>query len=356
MLEKDPDAELERLVDEALEHLERGDASGALARAERAISRSPRAIAALHVRAAALADLGRREEARAAYEHGLRVGPDDLELLVDAAEFYLAEPLDDEEDPGWLKRACELASRGSRLARRTGDDRAASTFALLEARAFSAVGERREALSRIDAGLLARRDDLDLQAERGLILFELGRFEEARVQLREVLRNDAKDPWALHTLGLIAEREGDEREAERRFADARKLAPDEFPGPVELSPEAFDAAIEDALASLPDQVRAYLSNVAITVEDLPAEDDLLASEPPLSPSILGVFRGAPLGDKASMDPWNHFPSSIVLYQKNLQRFATNHDDLVHEIGVTLLHEVGHFLGLDEDELAERGLA
>jgi predicted Zn-dependent protease with MMP-like domain len=56
-----------------------------------------------------------------------------------------------------------------------------------------------------------------------------------------------------------------------------------------------------------------------------------------------------------MDPWSHFPSAIVLFQKNLERFATSRADLIEQIGVTLIHEVGHFLGLDEEELYERGL-
>jgi predicted Zn-dependent protease with MMP-like domain len=81
----------------------------------------------------------------------------------------------------------------------------------------------------------------------------------------------------------------------------------------------------------------------------------VASSPPLSPTILGIFRGAPYGQKASADPWSHLPSSIVLYQRNLERFAADRDELVEQIGVTLLHEVGHFLGLDEEELAARGL-
>ena len=134
-----------------------------------------------------------------------------------------------------------------------------------------------------------------------------------------------------------------------------KLAPDEFPKPIALSSAAFDEAVEDALRSLPGPVRRYLSNVAITVEDVPTDDDLLASDPPLSPAILGLFRGAPYGQKASMDPWSHFPSGIVLYQRNLERFARSRKQLLEEIRITLIHEVGHFLGLDEDELYERGL-
>jgi predicted Zn-dependent protease with MMP-like domain len=68
-----------------------------------------------------------------------------------------------------------------------------------------------------------------------------------------------------------------------------------------------------------------------------------------------MFRGSAIGQQGSMDPWSHFPSSIVLYQRNLERAARSREELVQEIGVTLVHEVGHFLGLDEDQLWERGL-
>ena len=132
-------------------------------------------------------------------------------------------------------------------------------------------------------------------------------------------------------------------------------APDDFPPPVTLSPDAFEAVVEEALAELPEPVRAWLSNVAVTVEDLPETEELLGSDPPHSPSILGIFRGSPLGQKASMDPWSHFPSSIALFQRNLERMALDREELLAEIRVTLLHEVGHFLGLDEDELRSMGL-
>jgi predicted Zn-dependent protease with MMP-like domain len=124
---------------------------------------------------------------------------------------------------------------------------------------------------------------------------------------------------------------------------------------VEVPAAEFERLVEEALARLPEPVRRYLGNVAIAVEDLPSADDLRASDPPLSPSILGIFRGGALPHRASMDPWSHFPSSIGLFQRNLERFARSREELVDEIRVTLLHEVGHFLGLDEEELYRRGL-
>ncbi|HYG69614.1 MAG TPA: metallopeptidase family protein, partial [Anaeromyxobacteraceae bacterium] len=217
------------------------------------------------------------------------------------------------------------------------------------------LGDAVAALARLEVAAQRLPDSVDVLLERGFALYELCRFDEASETLREAERLDPDEPWTQHHLGLLAERRGDEAEARRRFARARALAPDDFPKPIALGHDAFDAAVEAALAHLPESVRRYLANVAITVEDLPSDEDLLASDPPLSPSILGLFRGAPYGQKASMDPWSHFPSSIVLYQQNLERFARSRKELVEQIGITLIHEVGHFLGLDEEELWERGL-
>jgi predicted Zn-dependent protease with MMP-like domain len=351
----DPRSEADRLVDEAADAFERGEAERALARAEEALRREPGSLAAGHYRAAALAELGRIEEAGEAYQRALEAGPDDLDLLVGAADFFVNRAQGREPDRELLERGLALARRGLHRARKARAPEVAAELALVEGMALSQLGDARGALGRFEAALREFPDDVDAMLERGFALFELLRLDEARVQLEAVLRQAPDDAWAWHALGLVAERRGDRREAERRFARARKLASEDFPRPVELSPEAFDAVVEQALASLPEPIRRYLSNVAIAVEDIPADDDLQASDPPLSPSILGIFRGAPLPHKASMDPWSHFPSSIVLYQRNLERFAGDRTELVEQIGITLIHEVGHFLGLDEEQLWERGL-
>ncbi len=344
-----------RLVEEAAEAFEGGDIHRALSRADSACSADPGSVPAFHYRAAALAELGRLEEAREAYERAIAVGPSDLDLLLGAADFYVNRPPGGESDRDWLERGLELARKGGRRARRAKAEAMAAEFALLAGMALNQLGECREALARLDEAIKGLPSDVDAMLERGTALYELCRFDEAREQLEEVLRLAPEEAWAHHTLGLLAERRGDAREAERRFARARRMAPGEFPRSVALSAAAFDAVVEEALESLPEQIRRYLSNVAIAVEDLPSEDDLRASDPPLSPSILGIFRGAPYGLKGSMDPWSHFPSSIVLYQKNLERFARDRKELVEQIGITLIHEVGHFLGLDEEDLWERGL-
>lgn len=343
------------LADAAADALEEGRPEEALALSEEAVALAPRAVPGLHLRAAALAELGRLDEAREAYERALAVGKDDLDLLAGAADFHVNVLPEDEGDRDVLERGLELARRGSRLARKAGDPARAAELAWLEGVALNQLGEPAAALERLAAAEEAAPERVDVLLEKGFALYELCRFDEARAALLEAERLDPDEPWTHHYLGLVAERRREPEEARRRLARARKLAPDEFPRPIELSHAAFDAAVEDALVGLPEPVRRYLSNVAITVEDLPQDDDLTGSDPPLSPAILGLFRGSPYGHKASMDPWSHFPSSIVLYQKNLERFARSRADLIEQIGVTLVHEVGHFLGLDEEDLWERGL-
>ena len=343
------------LVSDGDESFAAGDFHRALECARAALSLEPRLLSALGLRSAALDALDEVEEARAAHEEALRVAPRDLDTIGDAAEFYLRRGIEHGDGP-WLERARELAAAGAGLADRAdADPDTFVDFILSESDALQEMGDTTGALARVDGAIQRLPQDLRLQLECGVLLFETCQFVEARRVLADLLRADPSNPQAHHTLGLIAEREGRLEEATVRFRQAHAAASEDFPIPVQLPPGEFDAAVEDALEELPSQIRDYLANVAITVENIPADDDLLSSDAALSPSILGIFRGSPLAEKASMDPWSHFPSSIVLYQRNLERFALSREELVEEIRVTLLHEVGHFLGLDEDQLRDRGL-
>jgi predicted Zn-dependent protease with MMP-like domain/Flp pilus assembly protein TadD len=256
---------------------------------------------------------------------------------------------------GDAERALSLARRGARQAHREGDALLAADLHWLEGAALLDLADAPAALAALDEALRLVPDHLDAMLERAEALFELCRFAEADAVARAVVDVAGDEARAHHLLGLLAERHGDDREADRRLGRARKLDPEGFPRSMRLSRRDFDAAVERAFEALPDQVRRYLANVPITVEDLPADHDLLESDPPLPPTILGLFRGAPYGQKLSADPWSHLPSSIVLFQRNLERAAGSRAELEEEIATTLVHEVGHFLGLSEDELGARGL-
>jgi predicted Zn-dependent protease with MMP-like domain len=209
--------------------------------------------------------------------------------------------------------------------------------------------------------LYRRADDMApnepaILSGRGICLFELVQLEAAEQVLRLALELDSRQAEAHHHLGLTLEHLDRAQEAEQHLRRARKLAPETYHPAIEMAESDFDACVESALVDLPEPIRQALENVSVTVEPLPRSADLLAGEPPLSPQILGMWRGTALTDKTVFDPWTELPGEIVLYQTNLQRFARDRTDLIEQIRVTVLHEVGHALGLNEEDLDDRGLA
>jgi predicted Zn-dependent protease with MMP-like domain len=104
----------------------------------------------------------------------------------------------------------------------------------------------------------------------------------------------------------------------------------------------FDDHVRAALDELPPNLAAALTNVAVVVED----------ENPLDPDLFGLYHGVPLperGDMAGMPP-----DTISIYRIPLEESFPDLDELREEIRITVLHELAHYFGLDEDRLAELG--
>jgi tetratricopeptide (TPR) repeat protein len=351
----DPPRPLEALLDRAAERYDHGDFTSSLTCAEEAARVEPRSVEAHHDRAAALQELGRLDEAEAAFTRALALDPDDPETLAGAADLYVNRlpPTNDHTETG-----LEFARRGSRRLKRARatahgahPDRAlVSRLALLEGQALNDLGRSREALMRLDAALAAEPDDLHARYERAVALFDLCRFAEARRAFLDVLAKNPHDAWAHHHLGLTLERTGDQESAERELARARSEAPSEFHAPVEVTASEFRALVDGEAKKLSPELRADLGRVALETADLPDLADLTAEEPPLAPTILGLFRGAPLGEAPEGEA-----RAIVIYRKNLERAVASRDELVQQIRTTLLHELGHLRGEDDDALRARGL-
>jgi predicted Zn-dependent protease with MMP-like domain len=109
--------------------------------------------------------------------------------------------------------------------------------------------------------------------------------------------------------------------------------------------EKFEALVAQALDDLPPRFRERLTNVAIIVEDLPPTG---VSNQGL---LLGLFHGIPRTEKSVF--YASPPDHIFLYQKNIEAISRSEADVRRQIRETLLHEVGHYFGLSEEEL--RGL-
>ena len=115
--------------------------------------------------------------------------------------------------------------------------------------------------------------------------------------------------------------------------------------------DAFERLVADALATIPRRFREAMANVAVVVEDEPppallAEMDI---EPP--DTLLGLYQGTPLTERA-WDYGNVLPDRILIFQGPHEREAEDDTDLVAAIGETLIHEIGHYFGLSEDEIQE----
>src|SRR4029077_3489078 len=118
-----------------------------------------------------------------------------------------------------------------------------------------------------------------------------------------------------------------------------------------LTEDVVSNAAEEALGELPDRARALLRDVPIIVAELPAEADV---DTGLDPRALGLFSGTAYPDIPHVGGQPGL-TQIVLFRRNSARVAEGDDELREEIRVTLLHETGHFFGLDEAELERAGL-
>ena len=114
---------------------------------------------------------------------------------------------------------------------------------------------------------------------------------------------------------------------------------------------AFDALVADALAGIPSRFREALANLAITVESEPPRALLreMDIEPP--DTLLGLYQGTPLTERR-WDYGNTLPDRILLFQGPLERASEDRDDLIVAIGETLIHEIGHYFGLSEEEIED----
>lgn len=335
--------------DQALEMaeqaLEDGEFEDTVKLADRVLWQSPHDPDALHLKGLALAGLGDFEAADVALAALLALEPQNVTVMLDAADVKIREPGDDRKR---IEEGLAMLQRAERQAKK--EEASSIQLELLRGIALNQLGEFEAALDAFARVLHLDPDHGEAQLERALGLFEHGRFAEAKKGFEKLVKEFPEEPWAFHYLGLMAERRGEDPEP--WFEKARALDPEEFPPPVHLSGADFDAAVADAIERLPEHARPHLTNAVIAVEPLPTDAEIKEG---LSPTILGVFVGTPVDERLSLHASHQETARITLFQKNLERFARTRDELLEEIRITVLHEVGHLLGLDEDELYERGL-
>ena len=335
-------------LDQAMEAAHGGRTEEALAWLDEALLAHPDGAEAHNGRGEILWDEGRIDEALHEFERSLHADPkfvtahlNRVELLVeDMGEFEQAVALCDELLSG--NPAFPRLDRGSE-----------AEVHYLKAKAVFYPDDLEGALFLVRRALKTSGEVPIYRAFDGQILFELGRFQEAKRSLEAAAALDPESAHAVYHLALVLERLGADEAAAEAFAKANALDPCLYSLPVEVDEVVFRQAAADALDNLPRSIREYVENVPVLVEDYPAPD--LLAEENISPQILGLYLGVP-STEAEVTQQPRDITRVILFKKNLEKVCRDRDDLIEQIQITVRHEVGHHLGLSEEDLERLGLA
>ena len=110
-----------------------------------------------------------------------------------------------------------------------------------------------------------------------------------------------------------------------------------------MDPQRFDELVSDALDLIPAQLAAAMDNVVILVEDRHPDD----------PELLGLYEGVALTERDS-DYGGSLPDAITIYREALLEICASDRDVVEEVAITVIHEIAHHFGIDDDRLEELG--
>jgi predicted Zn-dependent protease with MMP-like domain len=112
-----------------------------------------------------------------------------------------------------------------------------------------------------------------------------------------------------------------------------------------MSAEQFDVAVGRGLDRIPEELQQAMHNVAVVVADDAPDDD---------PDLLGLYEGVPL---PARDEWwaaGSLPDRITIFRRPILRLCATVDEVVEQVAVTVVHEVAHHFGIDDDRLRELG--
>jgi predicted Zn-dependent protease with MMP-like domain len=190
------------------------------------------------------------------------------------------------------------------------------------------------------------------ELERACELVDTWQLADAQRRLAQLERDEELAPFVWREQALLCELRGENAAADALYRRAAELEPENCPLPVRMSDDEALALLRQVIESMPVEVRATLDNVRIDLVDMP--DPKADAGPDLCPDLLGLYQGVPIIDSDDARSLS-LPGRIRVFKRNVERLALDRDELIAELRITLLHEIGHHIGWDEDELEERGL-
>jgi predicted Zn-dependent protease with MMP-like domain len=116
---------------------------------------------------------------------------------------------------------------------------------------------------------------------------------------------------------------------------------------VDMSREEFEDAVRDALDEIPEELADQMDNVVVLVEDDPPPDD---------PELLGLYEGVPLTERGEFWAAGTLPDRITIFRRPTLAVCDSRDEVVDEVAVTVVHEIAHHFGIDDERLHQLGWA
>lgn len=332
-------------LDRAYDAIDRRAYADAIKWCKKAIDQDPSAPEAYNARGEALDASGMWEEALESFDRALERDPEFVEAMLNKAEI-----LADRSET--CEQAILLCTRTEELCRSDDDGYLLAEVHYIRGNALQGLFRFEEAEAEYDRALELVPDNADYLTEKGVVSYYLLEYEGAEECLHGALELDPDHPDAHYSLGLLYEKTDRGRLAQGEFEAAHRLDPSRCPLPFRVPRERFEQLVEEALETLPPELAAHLENTVVVVEDYPTRARL--REVGLDPQVLGLFEGRPHARPGNLSS-GEIPCHITLFQRNLEKMCESEADLVEQVSVTVMHEVGHFFGMSEDDLRELGL-
>jgi predicted Zn-dependent protease with MMP-like domain len=122
---------------------------------------------------------------------------------------------------------------------------------------------------------------------------------------------------------------------------------------VRIPTDQFEQLVADAIESLPERYLEKFINVVVVVEDRPTMEHRIQNDLAPNETLFGLYQGVPMTERGSYVPTE--PDRITIFKRTLEESCNTNEELAREVRNTVLHEVAHFFGIDDDRLHELGL-
>lgn len=120
--------------------------------------------------------------------------------------------------------------------------------------------------------------------------------------------------------------------------------------PLTIPEPEFQALVQEALDGLPDEYAKLLTNVAVVVEEEPSPDVRTDLELEDGEDLLGLYQGLPIDNESFFQAGGQLPAKISIYRGPILRLCRTKKEVVQEVRDTVVHEIGHHFGFDDDEM------